>query len=320
MKTFTWIVVWSTAAAVAVAAPPQFGGQPGRSAGTIDPAAVDEFAPVNQRGRSNSPPPRRASGSTPVQNDPAALGAAAANAGAPVVQEADPLAGGNAARPAMSGPNRMFLAIDANNDGIINAQELRRAAASLKILDADNDGNITLAEVGASQGAAGAGAMAPTVGGNPLVDQTIAQNDKNGDGQLTPNEMPPQAARMFPQMDANGDGILTRDELNMAAVSMANQFGMMGGFPGGMNNNAGGGAQGLMQYDRNRDGRLTADEVPPQLAGMLQAADQNRDGAIDMRELAAFAQMGQQMGGNGFGRGGGGEFPPGDGRGPRRGQ
>ena len=73
-----------------------------------------------------------------------------------------------------------------------------------------------------------------------------------------------------------------------------------------------GGIGQIMQYDRNRDNRITADEIPPQLAAMLRGADRNGDGAIDMQEIAGMAQQAQGLGpaNRGFGLGGG--VPPGE--------
>src|SRR3954464_22989 len=52
----------------------------------------------------------------------------------------------------------------------------------------------------------------------------------------------------------------------------------------------------MQQYDRNGDGVLTPDELPPQLANMLRDADTNHDRRIDAAELGAFvAKMGDRM-------------------------
>ncbi|HEY4234736.1 MAG TPA: hypothetical protein VGM76_14980, partial [Lacipirellulaceae bacterium] len=52
----------------------------------------------------------------------------------------------------------------------------------------------------------------------------------------------------------------------------------------------------FMQYDKNGDGKLSADELPPQMAGLLRNADLNHDGFIDARELElAVKQMGDRM-------------------------
>ena len=75
----------------------------------------------------------------------------------------------------------------------------------------------------------------------------------------------------------------------------------------------------FMQYDANRDGVLSENEVPQQGRAMLQGADLNGDGVLDARELQAFSRrMGERMraisGGinpNGAAR------APGDGRSPK---
>jgi hypothetical protein len=91
---------------------------------------------------------------------------------------------------------------------------------------------------------------------------------------------------------------MDRAELTAHMETMRNRFpGGPGGFPGGPGGFRGPGAFAdqpfdanqavgrLMQNDRNGDGRLSPDEVPPQAMGMLQGGDQNGDGAIDPREM-----------------------------------
>ena len=45
-----------------------------------------------------------------------------------------------------------------------------------------------------------------------------------------------------------------------------------------------------MQYDRNGDGALSADEVPTQMQGMLRGTDQNNNGQLDAAEVQAIQQ------------------------------
>jgi Ca2+-binding EF-hand superfamily protein len=188
--------------------------------------------------------------------------------------------------------NAMFAAMDADSDGVISKVELRKAIKSLKTLDTDNDGSITLAE--ASVGGAAVGPGGP-LGEDPQIAQLMA-NDKNKDGKLTPNEVPNEMLPMLQGVDQNGDRAIDRAELQ-AAWANRNQA---GGGPwrgqGGLGAAAGNAEQAtgqFLRYDRNRDGRLTNDEVPPQAARMLQGADRNNDAAIDAGELqAALAQQG----------------------------
>ena len=199
-------------------------------------------------------------------------------------------------------PNAMFSAIDADADGVISARELKRAVAQLKKLDADKDGNITLAEAG--PGLPTGGPMG--IGDPAQFVERMMQNDTNGDGRLAADEVPPQLQPMLATADQNGDGFIDRPEL---ARAMQN---MQGRFPGGQGQWAGpAAARGpggfnepfdpnqmtgrLMQNDLNGDGRLSADEVPPQALGMLRGGDQNNDGAIDATELrAVMGRMGER--------------------------
>jgi Ca2+-binding EF-hand superfamily protein len=183
-----------------------------------------------------------------------------------------------------AGLNPLFTALDGNGDGMITPQEIRRAAVSLKKLDADGDGNISLAEASPQMG-------------DPaqMANQMFAQADRDGDGQLTAAELPPQMGRMIQAADQDGNGAISREEFNASMERMRGQFGMpFGGARGGGMNDP---RTMLQQYDRDGNGRLTANEVPPQLGTMLQGMDQNRDGAIDAAELqGAAAQWGQRTG------------------------
>jgi Ca2+-binding EF-hand superfamily protein len=199
----------------------------------------------------------------------------------------------------------MFTAIDVDGDGVITKAELRKAIVQLKKLDADGDGNLTLAEVSPRGGPGGPGEP-----GGPAWDpaqdvERLMENDKNADGKLSADEVTDTVKRMIDGADQNGDGIFDRAELTAHMDNMRNRFrggprggGPRGGGPGGpgvgFRGPGGFGNQPfdptqftgqLMQNDRNRDGRLTADEVPQQAMGMLQGGDRNNDGAIDAAEL-----------------------------------
>jgi Ca2+-binding EF-hand superfamily protein len=41
----------------------------------------------------------------------------------------------------------------------------------------------------------------------------------------------------------------------------------------------------LMGFDQNKDGRVTADELPENMRGLIKLLDLNGDGAVDLREL-----------------------------------
>jgi Ca2+-binding EF-hand superfamily protein len=108
---------------------------------------------------------------------------------------------------------------------------------------------------------------------------------------------------MFSAIDADGDGVISARELKRAVVQLkrldVDKDGSITlaeagpGLPMGGPVGFGDPAQfveRMMQNDTNGDGRLAADEVPPQLQQMLAAADQNRDGFIDRAELTVATQ------------------------------
>lgn len=125
----------------------------------------------------------------------------------------------------------IFAALDANGDGVIDAQELANAPAALKKLDRNGDGKITEEEVRPAFGGRGGPG-----GGNAVnVDEVVArmlQFDKDKDGKLSKDELPERMAAMMERGDLNKDGFLTREELVQLARTQAQAQGQRGG-PGG---------------------------------------------------------------------------------------
>lgn len=203
--------------------------------------------------------------------------------------EGDKEAGGSA-------PNALFAALDTDGDGIVSKAELKKAALSLKKLDTDKDGALSPSECGVGDVASKA-----AIGANNEQAQwleRIMAKDKNGDGRLTPDELAENEKQMLQGADLNGDNAIDRQELMAMGRKMNNTAG--GNLAGG---NGVGPAAGrgneimgrFFQYDRNGDGRLTADEVPPQAMGMLRGGDRNGDRAIDAAEMQAIiARLGDR--------------------------
>ncbi|HEX2473516.1 MAG TPA: hypothetical protein VHK01_02150 [Lacipirellulaceae bacterium] len=195
-------------------------------------------------------------------------------------------------------PNAMFSAIDADSDGKITARELRRAAIQLKKLDVDKDGNITLAEVSPRGGPGGP--EAPGGGPAQFIDE-IMQNDKNNDGKLSAREIPDHLKPMLDGADQNNDRAIDRAELTAAMENMRNQFpggrGWRGG-PGGANDafDPARMTGQFLQLDQNGDQRLSPNEIPPNMQGMFQPADDlDKDGSINAAEIQAVTRrMGER--------------------------
>jgi hypothetical protein len=84
--------------------------------------------------------------------------------------------------------------------------------------------------------------------------------------------------------------------------------GQQGGF-GGKGRPPQGGGFNPMMFDKNKDGKVSKTEVPPQMAGFFDSVDKNRDGFLDETEIKSIGPgMGRSQGGGqkgGFGGQGG---------------
>jgi Ca2+-binding EF-hand superfamily protein len=208
--------------------------------------------------------------------------------------------GGQPAGAAPAGANAVFAALDLDGDGTISKAELRKAVVSLRKLDTDNDGALTAAECGGGAAAGGGAAIAGN-DANQWLDR-IMLKDKNRDGRLTADELDAGEIQMLQGADFNNDKAIDRQELSQFGKGQAGAGWQGNNFVGGPNGAQGVGRRGnneaigqFLRFDRNRDGRLTADEVPQQAMGMLQGGDRNGDGAIDAGEMQAIAaQLGDR--------------------------
>jgi hypothetical protein len=166
-----------------------------------------------------------------------------------------------------AGPSgfNLMTALDADKDGKISAKEIENAVAALQKLD------------------------------------------KNKDGKLSPEEIgwPPSSGRGgFSGFDRGGFGRLGGQP--PGAGGRPGQRG--GGFgPGGPSRQGraeGGGSITpeaiLSQFDTNKDGKLTKNEIPREsqrLQQMLKDADKNRDGVLTKQELTQYLSNAEGRGG-----------------------
>jgi Ca2+-binding EF-hand superfamily protein len=95
----------------------------------------------------------------------------------------------------------------------------------------------------------------------------MAKLDSNGDGVVTKDEMLAHMTALFDKADANKDGQVTPEERKAAFDRFADAR--------------------FTEADKNHDGALSGDELPPWLAQKLNALDTNGDGKLTQQELAA---------------------------------
>ena len=146
----------------------------------------------------------------------------------------------------------VLAALDADKDGVISKSEINNAAAALRKLDKNGDGELDAEEMrpsrpeggrsrgGAPEGGPGGGPGGErggrSAGAGGMMDRIMSQ-DKNQDGKLSKDEVDERMLPMFDRLDANSDGSIDKSEIEAAAARMGGGRGGRGG-PGG---NQGGG-------------------------------------------------------------------------------
>src|SRR5262245_5893477 len=111
-------------------------------------------------------------------------------------------------------------------------------------------------------------------------EEFIKQFDKNMDGFLQKDELPPFLAKTFERFDKNSDSKLNREEVDQMLQTMRQL--LAGQQPGGNQPD-------FDALDKNADGRLTKEELKgtPWLARFAEI-DTNGDGQIDRREWEGY--------------------------------
>ncbi len=115
--------------------------------------------------------------------------------------------------------NLLFAALDTNGDGVIDEKEMANAAESLKKLDKNHDGKITLDEVQPAPRIERRASAQPNATDAMVV--RLMQFDKNGDGKLAKDELPERLQALFEKGDLNKDGFLDKEEIVKLAAAQA---------------------------------------------------------------------------------------------------
>ncbi|MDB4458577.1 hypothetical protein N9068_00890, partial [bacterium] len=143
----------------------------------------------------------------------------------------------------------VLAALDADKNGVISKSEINNAAAALRKLDKNGDGELdaeemrpTRSEGGRSRGGAPEGGPGGergergerggrSSGAGGMMDRLMSQ-DKNEDFKLSKDEVDERMLPMFDRLDSNSDGSIDKSEIEAAAARMGGSRGGRGG-PGG---------------------------------------------------------------------------------------
>jgi len=129
-------------------------------------------------------------------------------------------------------PLPIVMALDANHDGVIDADEIANASAALKSLDKNGDGQLTPDEY-----LPPLPPNAPKDAPRPPLPLIITALDANGDGVIDATEIA-NAPAALKSLDKNGDGKLAPDEFMGPRPQHPGGPGQRaGGNPGGDDNN-----------------------------------------------------------------------------------
>jgi Ca2+-binding EF-hand superfamily protein len=170
-------------------------------------------------------------------------------------------------------PRLVLQALDLNKDGSLSPDEIQAAPKSLLVLDLNGDGQLNFVDE-----------LSPRrqdAGANPeQLVELLMKFDKNGDGVLTPDELPERMQALFVRADANKDGKLTPDEIRQSAGRTAGPRGRDAGDVARMLR-----LDPLIDVlDADHDGVISAAEIQ-QSSVLLLKLDKNHDGTISFDEM-----------------------------------
>lgn len=135
-----------------------------------------------------------------------------------------------------------------------------------------------------------AGSVSPAADESPdaaphrhSASRRFRHRDQDGDGALSEQELGARWARLS-IADTNQDEVLTREELTRAKSE-----GKLGRGPHAGRRRSP--EHLLRRWDEDRDGQLTAAELPPRAWQRFSAADTDANGSLDVKELTHYLEQ-----------------------------
>lgn len=122
---------------------------------------------------------------------------------------------------ASSDASELFNQFDRNSDGRLTRNEVpRERRQQLAAMDVNGDGACDLAEFESALDRQ-MGQHQNQRGQQGTSAAAFSQFDQNGDGLISPNEVPQNARQQFANIDANGDGACDKSEMDAAMENPA---------------------------------------------------------------------------------------------------